>query len=97
MWKVQKVTDGDLVVLAVSGHLEGEQLVELRKVLASEGGTRDIVLDLKGVKLVDRDSVRFLSRCEADGVELRNCPAYIREWIVTERAARNSSRDVQPG
>jgi len=29
--------------------------------------------------------VRFLAHCEADGVKLDNCPAYIREWIEKER------------
>jgi hypothetical protein len=24
--------------------------------------------------------VQFLARCEADGVKLQNCPAYIRAW-----------------
>jgi hypothetical protein len=33
---------------------------------------------------VDRDIVRFLRACEADGIELRNCPPYIRAWIEQE-------------
>jgi hypothetical protein len=39
---------------------------------------------LKEVKLVDRDVVSFLAGCEAKGVKLVNCPAYIREWIERE-------------
>ena len=27
----------------------------------------------------------FLRRAEADGIELRNCPTYVREWITRER------------
>jgi hypothetical protein len=38
-------------------------------------------VDMKEVKLVDQDAVRFLSSCETGGTRLRNCPAYIREWI----------------
>jgi len=33
---------------------------------------------------VDREIVRFLRRCERDGIALRNCPPYIREWIARE-------------
>jgi len=44
-------------------------------------------LDLKDLTLVDREAVKFLERCEADSVKLKNCPAYIREWIVRERDA----------
>ncbi len=33
---------------------------------------------------VDRDAVKFLARCAANGMELGHCPPYIREWIVRE-------------
>jgi hypothetical protein len=29
--------------------------------------------------------VRFLSECEAQGIELLHCSPYIREWISRER------------
>lgn len=44
-----------------------------------------VLLDLEHVTLVDVEGVRFLSDCEARGIELVNCSAYIREWIVRER------------
>jgi len=37
------------------------------------------------VRLADRDAVRFLRDCEADGMKLQNCPLYIREWIDREK------------
>jgi|HubBroStandDraft_6_1064221.scaffolds.fasta_scaffold1968710_1 hypothetical protein len=40
--------------------------------------TRQIVLDLKDLTLVDRDVVSFLKSCEADTIKLKNCPAYVR-------------------
>jgi hypothetical protein len=61
-------------------------LAELEKLLECEASDRSIVLDLKEVKLVDRDVVGFLASCEAKGIELANCPAYIREWIKKEGA-----------
>jgi len=41
-------------------------------------------LDLRDVRLADRDSVKFLRDCEAEGMKLENCPAYVREWIERE-------------
>ncbi len=35
--------------------------------------------------LVDRAVVQFLAAREGEGVELLNCPRYIREWITKER------------
>jgi hypothetical protein len=35
--------------------------------------------------LSGRDGISFLKRCEADAIKLKNCPAYIREWITGER------------
>ncbi len=81
MWKVQRMANDELVILRVSGQLESEQLNELQKAVASEGADENVVLDLKEVRLVDQDAVTFLAECEANGTQLRNCPAYIREWI----------------
>ena len=49
------------------------------------GADRSVVLDLGEVKLVDVDVVRFLSDAEGAGIELRNCPPFIRAWIERER------------
>jgi len=29
--------------------------------------------------------VRFLRGCEADGMKLENCPAYVRDWMDREK------------
>ncbi len=81
MWKVKRIANDELVILRVSGQLESKQLTELQKVLTSERADENVVLDLKEVRLVDQDAVTFLAQCEANGTKLRNCPAYIREWI----------------
>jgi hypothetical protein len=77
------------VVLTVSGRLDAENLHELKTVVNSEANSRRIVLDLKDLFLVDQDAVRFLERYEADNITLKNCPAYIREWITGERKTRD--------
>jgi hypothetical protein len=40
-----------------------------------------LALDLKDVTVVSLEVVRALAAAETNGIELRNCPAYVREWI----------------
>jgi hypothetical protein len=58
---------------------------ELENLIKAEASCRRVVLDLKDLRLVDQEVVSFLRRCEADSIQLENCPAYIREWITGER------------
>jgi len=71
--------------IRLSGELRSAQLDDLRAEV-ERGGPR-VTLDLVEVDLVDIDAVRFLQTCEARGVEVVNCPAYIREWMNQERRA----------
>ena len=91
MLKIQRKANGK-VIFTVSGRIEAEDIDELRRLLELEGPGSHIALDLKDVTLVDRDGVKFLSRCEADGVDLENCPAYIREWIGRESGQRRRQK-----
>ena len=86
MLRIQKWTNADSVIFTLSGRIGVQDLAELQQVLAFEGQEHCIVLDLKEVKLVDRDAVRFLAHCEGKGATLQNCPAYIREWMGRETA-----------
>jgi hypothetical protein len=72
-------------MFTVSGHLDSGNLAVLKNLIDAEANGRRIVLDLKELILVDQKAVRFLKRCESKGIELRNCEAYIREWIARER------------
>jgi anti-anti-sigma regulatory factor len=83
MLKITRTANGD-VVFTLSGRMDAENLAELETLMTSEAEGRRIILDLRDLILVDQEAVRFLKRCEADGIQLRNCPAYIREWITRE-------------
>jgi len=83
--KIQRCTAGETVIFRLSGRIEPEQLPELQRLFKAEAEEQSIVIDLTDVKLVDRGAVKFLEVCEAGGMKLENCPAYIREWIVRER------------
>ncbi len=84
--RIQRTADGDAVVFTLSGRIGGELVEELQCLFESEADGHRIVLDLHEVDLVDRDAVRFLARCAADGIKLEHGPAYIREWMVREEA-----------
>jgi anti-anti-sigma regulatory factor len=84
MLKITRVDNGE-VVFNLSGRMDGENVVEMETLLREEARDRIIVLDLKDLRLVDHEVVSFLRSCEADGIQLKNCPAYIREWINGER------------
>jgi hypothetical protein len=68
--------------------MDAENVGELETLVRKETDGRRIVLDLKDLTLVDQDAVSFLKRCEADNITLKNCPAYIREWITRQRNTR---------
>jgi len=73
---------GRVVTLRVSGRIRAGDLDDVRKESERPGG--GTVLDLDQVTLVDVDVVRFLKGAEREGVALRNCPPFIREWIARE-------------
>jgi STAS domain len=84
MLKITRVTDGGTTTLVVSGRIQAEQLFDLRRAVDAER-TCDVVLDLSEVSLVDGAVVRFLLRCEMQGIRLAHCPAYVRAWMVREK------------
>ena len=81
--KIDRSSERGRTILRLSGRIQSEQLDQLK---AQMEGIPEVALDLKDVKLVHRDVVRFLGFCESNGTELRHCPPYIREWILKERA-----------
>ena len=86
MLKLTRAENGE-VVIKLSGRMDAENVGELETLVSEGAKGRRIVLDLSDLTLVDQDAVSFLKRCEADNITLKNCPAYIREWIAGERNA----------
>ena len=81
------------VVLRVSGRIHPENVDTLRELLGREKG--QVAIDLEEVILVDREAVGLLASSEMNGTELRNCPAYIREWVDREKTGvRSELRDL---
>jgi ABC-type transporter Mla MlaB component len=84
-FRIETAARGRFSVLILSGHIEAQATAELWKLCEVQTDYPDIVVDLRDVSLVDRDAMRFLARCEADGVTLENCTPYIREWMEREK------------
>ena len=80
--RIERSTRQRFTVFTLSGRMEAEQVPELKELFDRD--YRNIILDLRDVRLADRDAVRFLGSCERDGMTLENCPAYVREWIERE-------------
>jgi hypothetical protein len=78
-------TANEEVVFKLTGRMDAENVNELENLINAEASGRRVVLDLRDLRLVDQEVVSFLRRCEADSIQLKNCPAYIREWIRRER------------
>ena len=70
-------------MFTLSGRMETAQIPELKQLFDHD--YRNVILDLRDLRLADRDAVRFLRGCEADGMKLENCPAYVREWMDREK------------
>jgi hypothetical protein len=79
--RIERSVRHGITVFTLSGRMKAEEVAELKALFDADYKT--IVLDLRDVRLADRDAVRFLRDCKADG-KLENCPAYVREWMERE-------------
>lgn len=84
--RIEKKSVGRKVIVRLSGRIRSQELPELKKLLG--GVTGGIVIEMKDVILVDVEAVRFLGLCKNVGLELRDCPTYIDEWMAREGRAQ---------
>lgn len=74
------------MVLRLSGRIGREDVDTLREAIGRERAP--LAIDLTEVTLVDHEAVTLLATCEVNGIRLRNCPAYLHEWVTKERESR---------
>lgn len=84
----RRLIDQDLLILSISGRIAERDVDTLRSLLEQE--ERVVAIDLKDVLIVGGEAIKFLALRESHGVELRNCPPYIREWITRETADKKT-------
>ncbi len=81
--KIEQFSDGSRQRFVLSGRIESSNVQQLKAQI--DGNEKEVVLDLAQVRIVDRDAVRFLADCERKGIQLRDCPPFVRAWILSEK------------
>ena len=76
MMRIEKDSDACVTRLRLSRRIQKDRIASIRS--AMDGGCARKILDLSGVTLVDIKVVRFLVTCEDQGIELLQCPPYVR-------------------
>jgi hypothetical protein len=84
MLRIEKDCQGCVTRLRLSGRIESDHIASVQSAMSCCCDCK--ILDLSEVTLVDLVAVRFLIGCLDEGVELVQCPPYVREWILRERA-----------
>lgn len=85
MFKILRSSREHGITYLVSGRIDEVAVSELRRLFDQASAGNKVILDLKGVRLVQAEAVEFLGQCQNAGIEIRNCPAYVREWIRSNR------------
>jgi anti-anti-sigma regulatory factor len=81
--KIEQTSEGTRQRFVLSGRIESSNVQQLKDQI--DGNENGVVLDLGQVRIVDRDAVRFLADCERKGIELRDCPPFVRAWLLSEK------------
>jgi len=84
MLRIEKDRDGSVTRLRLIGRIKSDLIGSIRSAMSDCCAHK--ILDLSEVTLVDLGVVQFLISCEDDGTELVQCPPYVREWMLRERA-----------
>ena len=84
MIRVDKAINGK-VIFFLSGVINTEDIPYLERLLRPQNDCGEMALDLKDVLHANDAAVAFLSRCETEGICLRNCPAFIRDWMEIQK------------
>ncbi len=80
--RIEQVPSDSGTTFLLIGRIASPDVQDLKARVAEE---HLVAFDLEQVRLVDLDAVHFLAAAERGGVELRNLPQYVREWISAEK------------
>jgi len=69
--------------IRLSGELRFADLEDVRAEIAKVAPS--VILDLEEIDLVDIHGIRWLNARQAQGVQVKNCAPYIREWMFQEK------------
>jgi len=72
------------------GRIDCTYVATLRELMEREKTRKgELAIDLTEVTLVSREAVDALAVAEANGIELRNCPSYVREWVSRSKESHD--------
>ena len=94
MLRIEKRSEGCVTRLQLSGRFRSDLIDFVRSALNQ--GCAHKILDLSDITLVDVEVVRFLNRCDDEGIEVVHCPPYVREWMRRERAEEGQAGPSAP-
>jgi len=83
-FRIETLKDQEGVTFSLSGQFDTQGFSELQRLLEHSANGHPIIIDLRDIQLVDRYGVATLAACEKAGIELRNCPVYVRDWMSKE-------------
>jgi anti-anti-sigma regulatory factor len=86
MLKIELESNGSGRHIRLIGRVRADNIEELSSQIVA--GHESTTIDLREVTIVDLAAVRFLLSCKEKGLELMNCPLYIREWIAREQSTQ---------
>jgi anti-anti-sigma regulatory factor len=81
--RVEKDSEGQTTTLRLIGRMRLERIEELKAQIKAEGTS--VALDLNEVSLVDLDVIRFLAKCQTEGISFVHCSRYINNWVAKEQ------------
>ena len=81
--RIERILGEKHITIRLIGRMSSENLGHLKSLI--EDSSSAVVLDLDEITIVDVDSVNFLRKCRAEGIELRHCSPYICEWMDREQ------------
>ena len=90
MLKIKRMSQTNGTRIHLSGELRCAHLGDLRAEI--EQAVEPVTLDLDEVEVVDIDGIRLLNECSAQGIQVVNCPPYVREWMLQEKHIRPDDR-----
>jgi hypothetical protein len=88
-FRIDRASAAEGLVLHLSGRIATEDIEVVRAALREP---RVVAIELAEVELVAREVVQLLAQAEVEGITLRSCPAYVREWITRERESSSRSQ-----
>ena len=78
--KIEQIgTEDGITVFRLSGHIQLEDVKKIEELISQQNN--QAAVDLSELTLIDRDAVSYLALCKLRGVQLRNSPWFLTEWI----------------